>query len=32
MWFKVEEEAKRQPEEIMKYSEDCLFTSNLEIG
>jgi hypothetical protein len=32
LWFKVKEEVKRQPEEYMKYFEDCLFTSDAEIG
>jgi hypothetical protein len=32
VWFKVEEEAKRQPEEYMKYFEDWLFASDKEIG
>jgi hypothetical protein len=32
VWFKVEEEAKRQPEEYMKYFEDWLFASDNEIG
>jgi hypothetical protein len=31
VWFKVEEEAKRQPEEYMKYFEDWLFASDKEI-
>jgi hypothetical protein len=32
IWFKVKEEAKRHPEEYMKYFEDCLFASDAEIG
>jgi hypothetical protein len=31
VWFKVEEEGKRQPEEYMKYFEDWLFASDKEI-
>jgi hypothetical protein len=31
MWLKVKEEAKRQPEENMKYFEDWLFASDDEI-
>jgi hypothetical protein len=31
IWFKVKEEGKRQPEEYMKYFEDCLFPSDEEI-
>ena len=32
IWLKVEEEVKSQPEEYMKYFEDWLFTSDVEIG
>jgi hypothetical protein len=32
IWFKVEEEAKRQPEEYWTYFEDWLFASDEEIG
>jgi hypothetical protein len=31
IWLKVKEEAKRQPEEYMKYFEDWLFASDKEI-